>query len=139
MIEFHYKTNFSLDNEQKYANWLKAVISSEDGILSQVDYVFCSDDEVLEMNEKYLNHDTYTDILTFDYTEGKVIAGDIFISVDRVKDNAEQLSISFEEEMLRVMAHGVLHLFRYKDKSKEEVLLMRSKENEKIELFHVEQ
>ena len=139
MIEFHYKTSFSLDNEQKYADWLKAVISSEDGILSQVDYVFCSDDEVLEMNEKYLNHDTYTDILTFDYTEGKVIAGDIFISVDRVKDNAEQLSISFEEEMLRVMAHGVLHLFGYKDKSKEEVLLMRSKENEKIELFHVEQ
>lgn len=139
MIEFHYNTDFSLENEQKFVDWLSTVIDSEGGTLSQIDYVFCSDEEVLEMNKKYLNHDTYTDILTFDYTEGKLIAGDIFISVDRVKDNAHEFNISFEEEILRVMAHGVLHLFGFKDKSEDEVTLMRSKENEKIKLFHVEQ
>ena len=138
MIEFHYNTDFSLENEQKFVDWLNAVILSEGGELNQIDYVFCSDEEVLEMNEKYLDHDTYTDILTFDYTEGKLIAGDIFISIDRVKDNAHEFNITFEEEILRVMAHGVLHLFGFKDKSEDEVTLMRSKENEKIKLFHVE-
>ncbi|CAM4141856.1 rRNA maturation RNase YbeY [Zobellia nedashkovskayae] len=139
MIEFHYNTNFSLENEQKFTDWLSTVIDSEGGVLSQIDYVFCSDEEVLEMNKKYLDHDTYTDILTFDYTEDKLIAGDIFISIDRVKDNAHEFNITFEEEILRVMAHGVLHLFGFKDKSEDEVALMRSKENEKIRLFHVEQ
>ncbi|MUH35151.1 rRNA maturation RNase YbeY [Zobellia amurskyensis] len=139
MIEFHYKTDFLLENEEKFSSWLNKVILSENGELNQVDYVFCSDEEVLEMNEKYLNHDTYTDILTFDYTEGKLIGGDIFISIDRVRDNADQFNISFEEELLRVMAHGVLHLFGFKDKSEEEISIMRSKENEKIQLFHVEQ
>ncbi|WP_276168626.1 rRNA maturation RNase YbeY [Zobellia alginiliquefaciens] len=139
MIEFHYKTDFILENEGKYVDWLGSVISSEGGELNQIDYVFCSDEEVLDMNEKYLNHDTYTDILTFDYTEGKVIGGDIFISVDRVMENAKEFNISFEEEMLRVMAHGILHLFGFKDKSDAEVTLMRGKENEKIKMFHVEQ
>ncbi len=139
MIEFHYKTDFLLENEEKFSDWLNKVILSENGELNQVDYVFCSDEEVLEMNEKYLNHYTYTDILTFDYTEGKVIGGDIFISIDRVRDNADQFNISFEEELLRVMAHGVLHLFGFKDKSEEEISIMRRKENEKIQLFHVEQ
>ena len=139
MIEFHYNTDFSLENEQKFTDWLSTVIDSEGGTLSQIDYVFCGDEEVLEMNKKYLDHDTYTDILTFDYTEDKLIAGDIFISIDRVKDNAHEFNITFEEEILRVMAHGVLHLFGFKDKSEDEVALMRSKENEKIKLFHVEQ
>ncbi|CAM4104889.1 rRNA maturation RNase YbeY [Zobellia nedashkovskayae] len=139
MIEFHYNTNFSLENEQKFTDWLSTVIDSEGGVLNRIDYVFCGDEEVLEMNKKYLDHDTYTDILTFDYTEDKLIAGDIFISIDRVKDNAHEFNIIFEEEILRVMAHGVLHLFGFKDKSEDEVALMRSKENEKIKLFHVEQ
>ena len=117
MIEFHYNTDFSLENEQKFTDWLSTVIDSEGGTLSQIDYVFCGDEEVLEMNKKYLDHDTYTDILTFDYTEDKLIAGDIFISIDRVKDNAHEFNITFEEEILRVMAHGVLHLFGFKDKS----------------------
>jgi len=138
MIEFHYKTGFSLENEDKYSDWLNAVVESENGVLNQIDYVFCSDEEVLEMNKKFLNHDTYTDILTFDYTEDNVIGGDIFISVDRVKDNAKIFNISLEEEVLRVMAHGVLHLFGFKDKTKEEVVIMRQKENEKIMMFHVE-
>ncbi|CAM3419941.1 rRNA maturation RNase YbeY [Zobellia roscoffensis] len=138
MIEFHYKTDFALETEDKYVDWLKAVIDSEEGELSQIDYVFCSDEEVLEMNEKYLNHNTYTDILTFDYTEGKRVGGDIFISVDRVKENAKEFNTPFEEEMRRVMAHGVLHLFGFKDKSDLEVKTMRHKEDEKIKMFHVE-
>ncbi|CAM4150885.1 rRNA maturation RNase YbeY [Zobellia roscoffensis] len=138
MIEFHYKTDFTLEGEAKYVDWLKAVIHSEEGELNQIDYVFCSDEEVLEMNEKYLNHNTYTDILTFDYTEGKCIGGDIFISVDRVKENAKEFNTPFDEEMRRVMAHGVLHLFGFKDKSDTEVTAMRHKEDEKIKMFHVE-
>jgi rRNA maturation RNase YbeY len=88
---------------------------------------------------QYLNHDTLTDIISFDYTEGKLISGDIFVSVERVKDNALDFKVSFEEELKRVLAHGVLHCFGYKDKTKEDALLMRNKEEEKILLFHVEQ
>ncbi|SIS38394.1 rRNA maturation RNase YbeY [Zobellia uliginosa] len=139
MIEFHFKTDFSLEHQEKYRRWLEKLIESEQGSLEQLDYIFCSDEELLDMNQKYLSHDTYTDILTFDYTEDKAIAGDIFISVDRVKDNAQDLNTEFEEELRRVMAHGVLHLFGYKDKTDEEASLMRTKEEEKMVMFHVEQ
>ena len=87
---------------------------------------------------QYLNHDTLTDIISFDYTEGKLISGDIFVSVERVKENALDFNVSFEEELKRVLAHGVLHYCGYKDKTKEDALLMRNKEEEKILLFHVE-
>ncbi|CAZ95769.1 rRNA maturation RNase YbeY [Zobellia galactanivorans] len=139
MIEFHFNTDFSLENPEKYSRWLEQLIESEQGSLEQLDYIFCSDEELLDMNQKYLSHDTYTDILTFDYTEDKAIAGDIFISVDRVRDNAQDLNTEFEEELRRVMAHGVLHLFGYKDKTDEEASLMRTKEEEKMAMFHVEQ
>ncbi|MBU3026708.1 rRNA maturation RNase YbeY [Zobellia galactanivorans] len=139
MIEFHFNTDFSLENPEKYSRWLEQLIESEQGSLDQLDYIFCSDEELLDMNQKYLSHDTYTDILTFDYTEDEAIAGDIFISVDRVRDNAQDLNTEFEEELRRVMAHGVLHLFGYKDKTDEEASLMRTKEEEKMAMFHVEQ
>ncbi|MDO6516155.1 rRNA maturation RNase YbeY [Zobellia uliginosa] len=139
MIEFHFKTDFSLENHEKYSRWLERLIESEQGSLEQLDYIFCSDEELLDMNQKYLSHDTYTDILTFDYTEDKAIAGDIFISVDRVRENAQDLNTEFEEELRRVMAHGVLHMFGYKDKTDEEASLMRTKEEEKMAMFHVEQ
>ncbi|OWW26795.1 rRNA maturation RNase YbeY [Zobellia sp. OII3] len=139
MIDFHFNTDFSLENPEKYSRWLEQLIESEQGSLEQLDYIFCSDEELLDMNQKYLSHDTYTDILTFDYTEDKAIAGDIFISVDRVRDNAQDLNTEFEEELRRVMAHGVLHLFGYKDKTDEEASLMRTKEEEKMAMFHVEQ
>jgi rRNA maturation RNase YbeY len=93
----------------------------------------------LEVNRKYLNHDTFTDIITFDYSDGKRIGGDVFISIDRVKENAMIFKTEFEKELLRVMAHGILHLFGYMDKTKVEKEQMRSKEDEKIKLFHVEQ
>ncbi|MDO6809144.1 rRNA maturation RNase YbeY [Zobellia galactanivorans] len=139
MIDFHFNTDFSLENPEKYSRWLEQLIESEQGSLEQLDYIFCSDEELLDMNQKYLSHDTYTDILTFDYTEDEAIAGDIFISVDRVRDNAQDLNTEFEEELRRVMAHGVLHLFGYKDKTDEEASLMRTKEEEKMAMFHVEQ
>lgn len=139
MIEFHYETDFQLKNESKFADWVSRVVASEGGTCGQIDYIFCGDSYLLKMNKKYLSHDTFTDIITFDYSEGKRIGGDIFISVDRVSENAAIFETDFEEELLRVMAHGVLHLFGYKDETEAGKAEMRSKENEKIKLFHVEQ
>ena len=139
MIEVHYETDFQLENTKILTDWVTRIIVSEGAMVKQVDYIFCDDEYLLEINQKYLDHDTYTDIITFDYTKGKQIAGDIFISIDRIKENAHTFSVDFKEELLRVMAHGVLHLLGYNDKSKKDSVLMRNKENEKIKLFHVEQ
>ncbi len=139
MIEFHYEIDFSLDDETKFADWASRVVTSEGGNYKQIDYIFCSDDYLLEMNKKYLSHDTLTDIITFDYSEGTRIGGDIFISIDRVRDNAGVFKTEFEKELLRVMSHGLLHLFGYTDKSDSDKMVMRTKEEEKIKLFHVEQ
>ena len=139
MIEFHYETDFQLAKEPRFADWLSALAASEEGGIAQLDYIFCTDEYLREKNLKYLNHDTYTDIITFDYSEGKCIAGDVFISIDRLKENSDKYNVRFEEELLRVMAHGALHLLGYNDKSAEESTVMRSKEEEKMKLFHVEQ
>ncbi len=139
MIEFHYEADFQLENEDKLADWVSRIIASEGGICKQIDYIFCSDIYLLELNKKHLSHDTFTDIITFDYSEGKQIGGDIFISIDRVRENAGIFKTDFDEELLRVMAHGLLHLFEYTDKSEGGKAEMRGKENEKIKLFHVEQ
>lgn len=101
--------------------------------------IFCDDDYLLEINKQYLDHDTLTDIISFDYCIGDLISGDIFISIDRVKDNAQEYDVSFNNELLRVMSHGILHYCGYKDKTQEDQLLMRAKEQEKINMFHVEQ
>jgi rRNA maturation RNase YbeY len=98
-----------------------------------------SDDELFEMNIKYLNHNTLTDIITFDYSENRALSGDLFISVDRVRENAETFKVSFDVELRRVMVHGLLHLAGYGDKSTEDEQLMRLKEDEKLKMFHVEQ
>jgi len=139
MIEFHYETDFQLENESNYADWISRIIASEGGLPKRIDYIFCTDAYLLEMNRKYLSHDTLTDIITFDYREGKQVSGDIFISIDRVKDNAQFYNVAWKNELLRVMAHGILHLFHYKDASDAEKAEMRVKEEEKIKLFHVEQ
>lgn len=138
MIEFHYETDFQLENEKKFSDWVTRIIASEEKKISQIDYIFCGDKYLLTLNLKYLSHDTYTDIITFDYSEGAYLAGDIFISVERVKENASTLAIDFEEELLRVMSHGILHLAGYKDKTQAHINEMRSKEDEKIKMFHVE-
>ena len=139
MIEFHYETDFRISGEKYFADWISRVMKSEGSMAIQLDYIFCNDDFLLDINTKYLGHDTYTDIISFDYSEGKQLAGDIFISVDRVEDNAKRFATGFDQELLRVMAHGILHLMGYNDKTLEEVILMRSKEEEKIKMFHVEQ
>jgi rRNA maturation RNase YbeY len=112
---------------------------SEGFALGNLNYIFCNDAYLLNINQSYLQHDDYTDIITFDYTVGKVVSGDIYISIDRVSENSVSFEVSLRNELLRVMAHGLLHLMEYKDKEKEHIIEMRSKEDEKIKMFHVEQ
>ena len=139
MISFNYETGFELQDEAKYEGWLSRVIESEDKTEGEINYIFCDDDYLLKMNEEFLDHDTLTDIISFDYTMGSLISGDIFISVERVKDNAADYNVSFDEELRRVMAHGILHYCGYKDKTEGDSQVMRDKEEEKMLLFHVEQ
>jgi len=120
---------FKLKNKAKLKLWIKSVVEKEKHTLGTINYVFCNDAELLEINLKHLNHNTFTDIITFDYTEGVKINSDIFISINRVEENAKKFKVSFEEELHRVMIHGVLHLCGYKDKSKSDTELMRKKEN----------
>jgi len=139
MINFNYETEFTLDNEQAFADWLSAVIVSESKNEGEINYIFCDDEYLHKINVEYLNHDTLTDIISFDYTVGNELNGDIFVSIERVADNAKDFNVSFEEELKRVLAHGILHYCGYKDKSDADAELMRSKEDEKIAMFHVEQ
>ena len=138
MINFNYESDFNLENEEAIASWLSAVIISEKKKEGDINYIFCDDDYLHKINLEYLNHDTLTDIISFDYTVGNELNGDIFISVERVQDNAADFNVSFEEELKRVLVHGVLHYCGYKDKDEESERLMRSKEDEKIAMFHVE-
>ncbi len=139
MINFHYELDFALKNPNRYASWIKDICVSENAVAKELNYIFCNDDYLIEINRKYLNHDNYTDIITFDYTEDTFVSGDIYISIERVAENSLTYAVSLENELLRVMAHGVLHLLGYQDKGDDAVALMRKKEEEKINLFHVEQ
>jgi rRNA maturation RNase YbeY len=139
MISFNYETDFELLDEAKHEEWITRIIASEDKKEGEISYVFCDDEYLLQMNIQYLDHDTLTDIISFDYTVGREISGDIFISIERVRENAEEFGFPFDEELKRVMAHGILHYCGYKDKSEEDEALMRKKEEEKIAMFHVEQ
>lgn len=136
MITFNYETDFSLPQaETDFQMWIDAIIHSENKILGEINYIFCDDNYLFEINKTYLDHDTLTDIITFDYTEGNTLSSDIFISVERVADNANDFNVPFTTELLRVMAHGILHLCGYKDKTEADSQLMRTKEDEKIALF----
>lgn len=120
---------FKLQEPTKIKSWIKKIAVQEGMKLGQINFVFTTDAEILKTNVQYLNHDTYTDIITFDYCEGKIINGDIIISVERVRENALTFGVKFPEELRRVMIHGILHLCGYKDKSKKEAALIREKEN----------
>jgi rRNA maturation RNase YbeY len=139
MINFNYESDFTLENEVQIATWLSAVIVSENKTVGDINYIFCDDDYLHKINLEYLNHDTLTDVISFDYTMGNEISGDVFVSIERVIDNAKDYNVSFEEELNRVLVHGMLHYCGYKDKEAEEELLMRRKEEEKLKMFHVEQ
>jgi len=138
MISFNYETDFELENESLYKDWISRIIESEGFDEGEINYIFCNDEYLHKINVEYLDHDTLTDIISFDYTVGNLIQGDIFVSVERVKDNANDFKVSFEEELKRVLSHGVLHYCGYKDKSPKDEALMRSKEEEKMQMFHVE-
>lgn len=139
MIELNYQNDFEHLDALIYTKWLDLVAVSETKTIGEVSYVFCSDAFLLQINLDYLGHDTFTDIITFDYCEEGLINGEIYISTDRVKENASSFGVSLTNELHRVMAHGLLHLCGYGDKSEAEAQLMRDKENEKIGMFHVKQ
>jgi len=138
MISFNYELEFQLENEEQFSSWISNLILSENKKEGVINYIFCDDEYILEINKQYLDHDYYTDIISFDYSVGNELHGDIFVSIERVRENAVEFDVTFDEELKRVLAHGVLHYCGYKDKTEEEELLMRSKEDEKIKMFHVE-
>lgn len=139
MISFHYETPFRFPQVKLHKSWLSAVIVSEGKKEGDINYIFCDDAYLLQINQTYLQHDTLTDIISFDYSIGNELHGDIYISVERVRENARDFGVSFRNEMLRVLAHGVLHYCGYQDKTEHDQAQMRQKEDEKIQLFHVEQ
>ena len=138
MISFNYETDFELDNESQYEEWISRIIESEGFNEGEINYIFCDDKYLHKINVEYLDHDTLTDIISFDYTVGNLIQGDIFVSIERVRENADDFKVSFDEELRRVLSHGVLHYCGYKDKSEKDEALMRAKEEEKMQMFHVE-
>jgi rRNA maturation RNase YbeY len=139
MISFNYELDFQLEDEEVYSNWISNVISSERKKEGEINYIFCDDDFLVEINQQYLDHDTLTDIISFDYSIGNELHGDIFISIERVRENASDFNVTFDEELKRVLVHGVLHYCGYKDKSEDDEKLMRQKEEEKMKMFHVKQ
>ena len=128
-ILFHSECDFTLSKQDARSRWIINSIINEGKRVGGLSFVFCTDEYLLEKNIQFLDHDTYTDIITFDYCEGDIISGDIFVSVERVIENANAFGVGFEDELDRVLIHGVLHLAGYQDKSKEEVNTMREKED----------
>ncbi len=128
-ISFFSETDFSLKNESGVLAWLMASAKAENKTIGFLNVIFLDDDGLLAINKEYLKHDYYTDVITFDYNENELVNGEVFISIDRIKENASELNISFNNELHRVIIHGLLHLFGYKDKSAEDKQLMRSKED----------
>ena len=135
ILFFSEDIDFTLDNAPKTSSWIEAVIEKESRVQGDLNFIFCSDNHLYQMNVDYLNHDTYTDIITFDNSEKvEEVSGDIFISVDRVRENAENLNTSFDDELHRVIIHGVLHLIGFNDKTNEEQQLMTEKEDASLSL-----
>ena len=129
MIQFFFENIDKITIDSTLAVWLEDIILTEGKKPGDINYIFCDDECLLQVNKEYLHHDYYTDIITFDYVKGKTISGDIFVSLPRIFDNAETLSKDFDSEFFRVLAHGILHLCGYKDKTDEEISEMRNKED----------
>ncbi|EAQ47844.1 rRNA maturation RNase YbeY [Leeuwenhoekiella blandensis] len=137
MIEFSSQNDFVLEQSERVESWLKAAALKESYGIDSLGYVFCSDDFLLEINQQFLDHDTLTDIVTFDYTEGTILNGEIYISTDRVADNAKDFNVDFDTELRRVIIHGLLHMCGYGDKTDDEKSNMRKKEDEYLALWAV--
>jgi rRNA maturation RNase YbeY len=129
MVEFNYETTFQIEDENRLEEWIENVASNNGFEVGEINYIFCDDEYLLKLNVEFLKHDTLTDVISFDNTLGKLINGDIYISVERVVENAKEYNDSFEDELHRVMVHGVLHYMGFKDKSDDEIKQMRSAEN----------
>lgn len=127
--------DFHLPHPEKVKNWIVRVVKSQGKRVGEINYLFCDDAYLINVNRTYLNHDTYTDIITFDYVAGNIISGDIMISVDRVVENAQLFNTSFEHELHRVIIHGVLHLLGQGDKSEAESKEMRKREEESLAIW----
>lgn len=130
---FDQDIHFVLKNKLAHRAWLKAVAAEENRRIADISIIFCSDDYLLDINKKYLGHDYYTDIITFDYCESDKLSGDLFISIDTVRNNAEYYSVNFDDELDRVIVHGLLHLVGYDDHTEEQTAQMRSMENHYLE------
>lgn len=135
-IQFSFQTNYPLKSRTKIKQWIKQVIEAKGKKTGNITYIFCDDEYLLEVNKQYLKHDYYTDVITFDYVENDLISGDIFISTDRVRENALAFGSSETEELHRVIIHGTLHLLGLKDKSEKEASQMRQAENEALKLLN---
>ena len=137
-ISFHSQhPDFTLDDQNRLRKWINAVVASHHKHLGTLAYLFCTDDHILSVNQQYLNHDTYTDIITFDYCVADTLSGDILISVDRVADNAQQFQVSFADELHRVIIHGVLHLIGFADKTASQASTMRAMEDQALKLWEL--
>ena len=129
MISIYYETDFSLRKESEISNWISGVITSENRKEGEINYIFCDDSYLHKLNVKFLDHDTLTDIISFDNSLGKILHGDVFISVERAQDNAKDFDVSFDEEIHRLIVHGVLHYCGFNDKTAEDAKIMRDKED----------
>ena len=139
MIDFVYNTNFRIENHKVFSRWLVEVAAAENCLIHDLVFLFVSDQELLAMNKKHLKHNYFTDVITFGELEGDKISGNIAISVDRVLDNSKTYGVRFDEELKRVMVHGLLHIIGYNDKTKKEKLTMSQKETDALKMFHVKQ
>jgi probable rRNA maturation factor len=139
MIQFHYQTEFDIPEAKKYTEWIIRVAQAYNSVIDEISFIFVTDQALLELNKEYLSHNYYTDIITFPYQENDNLMADIFISVDRVRENADGLGKSFEEELKRVMIHGLLHMLGFGDKTLDEEIIMRQREDDALKMFHVEQ
>ena len=135
MIKYFSSTDFELPGQSKITSWLVQAIKKEGYSLQDLAFNFCSDEGLLKINQEFLGHDTLTDVITFDYSEDKKISGEVFISIDRVRDNASEFTQDFEVEIRRVMVHGVLHLCGHKDKSSKDKEAMSDMENFYLDSF----
>lgn len=136
MVEFNYETTFQIEDENRLEKWIENVAAEKGFEVGEINYIFCDDEYLLKLNLEFLKHDTLTDVISFDNTLGKLINGDIFISVERVVENAKEYNDSFEDELHRVMVHGVLHYMGFKDKSDDEIKHMRTAENSALLLLN---
>lgn len=136
MILFFSETDFNLDNPEIWEEWIQSAVIEEGFETEKINYIFCDDDYLLQINIQYLNHDYYTDVIGFQYSDGKRLSGDIYVSIDRVKENAIENSVSFKRELARVMIHGILHFMNHKDKEIADANKMRKTEDKYLAFFN---